>query len=297
MRATTTCIPCYLKQALSAAREVTDNPETQRRVLNEVAQLLPDLPLENSPAENSTYVLWRAHELLDCNDPFAAKKRHYNELALSMYADLKAVVQGSENPLQTAVKVAAAGNIIDLGILDKGDVDLGAVLEEVLAQGLAIDEIGLLESELEKTKRVLYLADNAGETVFDKLLIEELVTRGIDVVLAVKGAPILNDATMEDALAVAMDEVARIVSNGSPMIGTDLKTCSAEFLQEFEDADLVVSKGQANFETLNETSAPIFFILKVKCPEVGRELGGAMGDVVAMFNRRGNHARTGSDRH
>lgn len=286
MRATTACIPCYLKQALSAAREVTDDPEIQRHVLHEVAKMLPDLGLESTPAKNSTYVLWRVHEVLECPDPFAAKKRHYNELALAMYPDLKARVERSSMPLDTAVKVASAGNIIDLGILDKGDVDLGAMLDEVLTEGLAIDEIELFERRLVTGSKVLYLGDNAGETVFDRVLIEELAERGVDVVLAVKAAPILNDATVEDALAVGMDTVASIVSNGSPMIGTDLETCSSEFLQEFRTAHLIISKGQANFETLNETPAPVFFILKAKCPEVGRELGGAMGDVVAMFSKK-----------
>lgn len=285
MRATTTCIPCYLKQALSAAREITDDPETQRSVLNSVAELLPDLPLDNTPAENSTYVLWRAHEILDCDDPFAAKKHHYNEAALSMYPDLKAIVQAFDSSLDAAVKVAAAGNIIDLGILDRADVNLGAILEEVLTEGLAVDEIELLEERLGRASQVLYLVDNAGEIAFDKVLIEELHARGLNVTVVVKGAPILNDATMEDAVAVGIDSMCRVVSNGSAMIGTELKTCSSEFLRQFEAADLMISKGQANFETLNETSAPIFFILKAKCPEVGKEFGGAMGDVVAMFSR------------
>jgi uncharacterized protein with ATP-grasp and redox domains len=285
MRATTTCIPCYLKQALSAAREITDDPETQRLVLNSVAELLPDLPLDNTPAENSTYVLWRAHEILDCHDPFAAKKHHYNEVALSMYPDLKAIVQASDLSLDAAVKVAAAGNIIDLGILDRADVNLGAMLQEVLTEGLAVDETVLLQERLGRASQVLYLVDNAGEIAFDKVLIEELQARGLNVTVVVKGAPILNDATMEDAVAVGIDSTSRVVSNGSSMMGTELKTCSSEFLRQFEAADLTISKGQANFETLNETSAPIFFILKAKCPEVGRELGGAMGDVVAMFGR------------
>ena len=286
MRATTTCIPCYLKQVLSAAREVTDDPATQRHVLNEVALLLPDLTLEATPASNSTYVLWRVHEVLDCADPFASKKRHYNELALGMYPDLKALVQDSVDRLPTAVKVAAAGNIIDLGILDRQDVDLEVMLKDVLTRGLSVDETELLVDGLRSARRVLYLADNAGETVFDRVLIEELMQTGVDVVVAVKGAPILNDATMEDALAVDMNTVTRVISNGSPMIGTDLKTCSPEFLREFRDADLIVSKGQANLETLDETSASIFFILKAKCPEVARELGVAMGDVVATLNGR-----------
>jgi uncharacterized protein with ATP-grasp and redox domains len=290
VRATTTCIPCYLKQALSAAREVTNDPETQRQVLNEVAKLLPALSLASTPAENSAYVLWRAHDVLNCPDPFAAKKHHYNELALAMYPKLKELVQNSETSLQTAVKVAAVGNIIDLGIVDKEDVDLEATFEEVFTEGFVVDETELLEEELRTARQVLYLADNAGEIVFDKVLVQQLMVMGLEVVLAVKGAPILNDVTMEDALAVGMEQLVPVLSNGSPMIGTHLKTCSEEFLHEFQRADIIISKGQANFETLNETSAPIFFILKAKCPEVGREFGGAMGDVVAMFNKRRHRA-------
>lgn len=285
MRATPACIPCYLKQALAATREVTRDADRQRTVLNEVAELLPDLPLQSTPAHNSTQVLWRAQEVLGCPDPFASKKRHYNELALKMYPQLKALVQASSQRLNTAVRVAAAGNVIDLGILERDDVDLLGVLNEMVRRGFTVDECGLLDRELAKVERILYLLDNAGETVFDRVLVEELVARDVQVTVAVKGQPILNDATMEDALVAGLDQSAAVISNGSPMIGTDLGTCSADFISLFEGADLIVSKGQANFETLNETENHIFYVLRAKCPEVGRELGVAMGDVVAIFNR------------
>ena len=291
MKATPACIPCYLKQALSAAREVTGDADRQRTVLNEVAELLPSLPLHSTPAHNSTRVLWRAQEVLGCADPFASKKRHYNELALKMYPQLKALVQDSPERLSTAIGVAAAGNIIDLGIRDRDDVDLTGVLNETVSQGFMVDECGLFERKLAGLERILYLLDNAGETVFDRVLVEELAARGVQVTVAVKGQPILNDATMEDALVAGLDQSARLISNGSPMIGTDLETCSEDFLRLFEAADLIVSKGQANFETLNETANHIFFVLRAKCLEVGRELGVAMGDVVATFNRSGCQAR------
>jgi uncharacterized protein with ATP-grasp and redox domains len=287
MKATPACIPCYLKQALSAAREVTDDPDQQRSVLNEVARILPGLPLHSTPAHNSTRVLWRAQELLGCADPFASKKRHYNELALGMYPRLQALVQDSDQRLGTAIRVAAAGNVIDLGILDRDDVDLIGVLNETVSRGFVLDECRALERKLAGLERILYLLDNAGEVVFDRVLVEELAARRLQVTVAVKGQPILNDATMEDALIAGLDQGARLVSNGSPMIGTDLGTCSADFLRLFEDADLVLSKGQANFETLNERDKHIFFVLRAKCPEVGRELGVAVGDVVATFNRSG----------
>jgi uncharacterized protein with ATP-grasp and redox domains len=289
MRSTPACVPCYLKQVLSAAREVTDDAEEQRRVLNEAATLLPQLPLENTPARNSTYVLWQAQKALGCPDPFRDKKRHYNALAQSMYGDLKSRAESSPDPLSSALRVAAAGNIIDLGIMGGTDLELTRVLDEVVGQGFAIDHCALLEQQLTTSSQVLYLLDNAGETFFDRVLIEELVTRGAEVTAVVKGQPILNDATMEDAEVAGLDRVCRVVSNGSPMIGTDLDTCSQEFRGLFLQADLIVSKGQANFETLDETSSPILFVLKAKCPEVGRELGVAMGDVVARFNPRCDH--------
>jgi uncharacterized protein with ATP-grasp and redox domains len=285
MKATPACVPCYLRQALSATREVVSDLERQREVLNEVAKLLPDLPLDSTPARNSTYVLWRTQELVGCPDPFASKKEHYTQLALKMYPQLKAIVQASPNRLHAAVRVAAAGNIIDLGILDRADVDLMGVLNEILTQGLTVDECGLFEAQLASINRVLYLLDNAGETVFDRVLIEELAVSGVQTTVVAKGDAILNDATMEDAIAAGLDEVAHLISNGSPMIGTDLESCSAEFLRHFDEADLVVSKGQANFETLDGTTNRIFFILKAKCDEVARELGVSTGDVVAEFNR------------
>jgi uncharacterized protein with ATP-grasp and redox domains len=285
MKATPACVPCYLRQALSATREVVSDLERQREVLNEVAKLLPDLPLDSTPARNSTYVLWRTQELVGCPDPFASKKEHYTQLALKMYPQLKAIVQASPNRLHAAVRVAAAGNIIDLGILDRADVDLMGVLNEILTQGLTVDECGLFEAQLASINRVLYLLDNAGETVFDRVLIEELALSGVQTTVVAKGDAILNDATMEDAIAAGLDEVAHLISNGSPMIGTDLESCSAEFLRHFDEADLVVSKGQANFETLDGTTNRIFFILKAKCDEVARELGVSTGDVVAEFNR------------
>ncbi len=271
-------MPCYLKQALSAAREVTDDPEEQLKVLKAVAQEAPYYSLEATPAENSTYALWIVNKVLKCVDPFRRKKKIYNQLALEAYERLKEIVDTSENRLRTAVKIAAAGNIVDLGIL--GEVDVEAALAEALASDFAIDDLSEFEKALSSARRVLYLGDNAGEIVFDRILIEEF--RDKDVIFAVKEAPILNDATLEDARAVGMDKVAGIISNGSPMIGTNLQTCSAEFQREFWAADLIISKGQGNFETLDGVEAPLFFILRAKCEEIANEVGVRVGDVVLV---------------
>jgi uncharacterized protein with ATP-grasp and redox domains len=286
MKATPACVPCYLKQALSAAREITNDWEEQRRAVNEASKLLPQLSMEDTPAHNSTLVLWRAQEVLGNDDPFLSKKRHYNHLALGMYSQLKSLVRSSSQPLSTALRVAAAGNVIDLGIMGGENVDLVDVVNEVIAEGFAVDHCDEFEQRVSESTLLLYLLDNAGETVFDRVLIEELSTRGPEITAVVKGRAILNDATMEDAEFAGLDRVCRLVSNGSPMVGTDLDSCSEEFRRLFAEADLIVSKGQGNFETLNETSRPILFVLKAKCPEVGRELGVDMGDMVAKLNAR-----------
>jgi len=278
MKARVGCVPCYLKQALSAAREVTDDPEEQLKVLRAVAEEAPYYSLEATPAENSTYALWVVNEILDCTDPFQRKKKAYNQLALQSYGRLREIVTTSESRLKTAVKIAAAGNIVDLGIL--GEVDVEAALFQALTSGFAIDHFPQLARALSSARRVLYLGDNAGEIVFDRVLIEEFQEK--DVTFAVKGASILNDATLEDALAVGMDKVAKVKSSGSPLIGTNLNSCSPEFQREFWAADLVIAKGQGNFETLDDVEAPLFFILRAKCEEVADELGIKPGDLVLV---------------
>jgi len=278
MKARVGCVPCYLKQALSAAREVTDDPELQLKVLRAVAEEAPYYSLEATPAENSTYALWLVNEVLKCADPFHLKKKAYNQLALEAYERLREMVDASEDGLRTAVKIAAAGNIVDLGIL--GEVDVEAALAEALTSGFAIDDFSEFARALSSARRVLYLGDNAGEILFDRILLEEF--RDKDVIFAVKEAPILNDATLEDARAVGMDKVAGVISNGSPMIGTHLQTCSPEFQREFWAADLIISKGQGNFETLDGVEAPLFFILRAKCEEVANELGIRVGDLVLV---------------
>jgi uncharacterized protein with ATP-grasp and redox domains len=278
MRAKVGCIPCYLKHALTAIREVEKDPQKQREILNQVAQMLPDLTFEQTPAGNSTIVLREVCRLLNEPDPFARLKAHYNKLALSLYPELKKIVNESSEPLDTALKIAVAGNIIDLGILKVGNLEIET--EDALNKGFAIDHRELFKKDLSHTEDILYIGDNAGETVFDRVFIEELSKQGKKVIFVVRGEKVLNDATMEDAIAVGIDKVAEIVENGSSWIGTELGTCSPEFRRLFERSKLIISKGQANFETLSDVGGNIYFILRAKCEEVALELGVQLRDIV-----------------
>ena len=173
------------------------------------------------------------------------------------------------------MRLSIAGNIIDLG--PAPEYDLWEAVERISAQSIALDNVGALREAMTRSHQVLYLADNAGETVFDRLLIERL---NVPVIYAVKGGPILNDATVEDALAAGIGDVAEVVSTGSNAPGTILHRCSQEFRSLYEESELVIGKGQANYETLSEEDSGVFILLQTKCPVIARDVGVPVGSIV-----------------
>ncbi|MDX9881635.1 MAG: ARMT1-like domain-containing protein [Prolixibacteraceae bacterium] len=216
-------------------------------------------------------------------DPYKEAKRQSNDLALSMYPDFKKMVLESENPFETALRLAIAGNIIDYGVSDH--FDLEAALTKVLNSDFTIDHSSELKNAVTKAKTVLYLGDNTGEIVFDKLFIETMMHPNLW--FAVRGAPVINDATLEDAHYVGIDEVSDVISNGYDAPSTLPEHCSAEFQELFNRADVIVSKGQGNLEGLidNPSNKEIYFLLMVKCDVIADVLGVAKGSFV-VCNRR-----------
>jgi len=275
MKADLECLPCFLKQALEAARMATDDGARQREVLDEVAKVVPQVPLDRTPSEASRIVHRRVREVTGLDDPYKGVKEKYNKIALSLYPELKEKVKTSSDPLLTAIKVAIAGNIIDFGI--GLDFDIDRDLDRVLGAEFAIFDYGEFKEALTRAKKVLYLADNAGEVVFDRVLIECLDK---EVIYAVKESPIINDALTDDAKFCGIDKVVQIISSGVDAPGTVLGLCSQEFLKYYNDADLIISKGQGNFEVLSDEPKPIFFLLIVKCSVVARYLGVKVRDIV-----------------
>ena len=220
----------------------------------------------------------------------SAKARSTAE-ALVLYPRLKALLYGVEDPLDIAVRLSIAGNIIDLG--PASSYRLWGTIERVLAQPYALDDTPALREALSRTGHVLYLADNAGETVFDRLLIEALVECfGVAVTYAVKGGPVLNDATMDDAYAAGIDGVADVIDTGLDAPGTILGRCSPAFRRAYDAAALIIAKGQANYETLSERGSRVFCLLQTKCPVIARDVGVPVGSIVlkrgqARITRKG----------
>lgn len=270
------CYPCFVRQALRAARLVNADETQQHLVLQRTLALLQHLPAGATPPEIGHQVDQIVHSLIDAPDPYLEVKRTSTEQAMSLYPRLKALVSHSDDRLAAAIRVSIAGNIIDFALNDH-IADLWETVERVMQQAYAIDDQAALKMYLKSAGQILYLADNAGETVFDRILIEELP---VPVIYAVKDGPVINDATLQDALAVGLDSCATLISNGARAPGTILSLCSASFREQFENAPVIIAKGQANFETLSESGAKIFCLLQVKCPVIGADLHVPAGSIV-----------------
>lgn len=273
------CYPCFLRQALEAARMNGAREPEQRAVLDQVMRILETVDLAATPPEIAYRVHGVVRAALQVGDPYRTLKAESTRRALALYEDLKALVEAAADPLEVAVRLTITGNLIDYGPPGApADAEaLQAAIAGALQRPLAVNHLEALRKRLAGTDHVLYLADNAGETVFDRVLIETLAR---PTTYVVKGAPVLNDALFEDALATGLDGVARIINNGSDAPGTILDQCSAALRAEFDAARLIIAKGQANYETLSDCRREIFFLLQVKCPVIAQHVGVPVGSMV-----------------
>jgi uncharacterized protein with ATP-grasp and redox domains len=277
------CIPCFLKQGLAAARLSTKDEALQRKILDEISRRIPDMTFDVSPALLSNTIYAVAREITGVADPFAQAKVETNRRALAMLPDLRGKIAASPDPLHTAIKVALIGNIVDMGISHGFDIERD--VEKMLVSDLTVDDYPAFKKALKKSRQILYVCDNSGEIAFDRLLMEQL-RQSRQVTASVKSSPIINDATMRDAEQVGLTSVVRVIETGSNYIGVNWEKSSEEFRRTFLAADLIIAKGQGNFETLNDRPENIFFLLKAKCPEVAAELGVKEGDTVFRHSRR-----------
>ncbi len=280
------CIPCFLRQALGAARMATNDEGTQRRVLSTVANIIPELPLDVTPPQIAQRVYRIVADVTGNRDPCYKAKQEANQSALALYPRLKEAVANSDDPLLTACKLAIAGNTIDLGP-PTSYADLGSIVESALASPLSIDDHKELLKGIEQSSHILYLGDNAGEIVFDRVLIEQLrQIKELDINFVVRESPIINDATLDDAISTGIDKVAKIISSGSDAPATIPSQCSPQLLTLYHSADIIIAKGQGNYESLSAEPKNIFFLLKVKCPVIARLLNANVGDAILKRQER-----------
>lgn len=286
MKTNIDCLPCLMRQALQTAKICTDSLEVQGKVLKGVASLIAECDLQTTPPALASQVYERIESITGIEDPYAEKKKESNRIALSVLSSLREEIEEKNDGERTglAIRFAIAGNIIDYGAYQ--DFDFFDVLHKCRDIKLAIDHSSQLLTAIEKLPKgseILYLLDNCGEIVFDILLIERLFAKGLKITVAVKEGPIINDALTEDAYTAGLDKYAKIIANGTRCPGTVLELASEEFVSHFDSADMVISKGQGNFESLSEEKRDIFFLLTVKCAAAAQhmlEMTGVEGTVL-----------------
>lgn len=278
------CIPCLLRQALEALRMATDDPDVHRQVLHDVLSFMADTGLHESPPRLAQQMHRLLREATCVDDPYREAKARHNTIALGLLPEFSKLVATAPDPLDMAIRLAIAGNVIDMGVKQETtESDIRMALEQARQRPLFGDATALRRA-LVDARDVLYLADNAGEIVFDRLLVEQIGPERVTVV--VRGAPVINDATLADASDAGLCDLVPVTDNGSDAPGTLLSYCDEAFRRRFADAGLIIAKGQGNYESLSETDRRVFFLFKVKCALVADDAGMPLGAHVVIDSRR-----------
>ena len=277
----TGCVPCFARQAVEAAEMATQDLELRQTIIRKALHALAELPYDKTPPHAGVVIHRIVKDMVGDIDPYLELKTTYNKKALALYDEMKETVARSFNKYETASRLAIAGNNIDFGIRSNSEhIDLHEAIYETLEKPLAINHLEQFITSLDHANLILYIADNAGEIVFDRVLVEEIPDYQNRVVFVVKGAPILNDATMTDAEEAGLTDIVRVIDNGCDAPGTIIELCNEPFIEELNRADLIISKGQGNYETLSDLPQNVFFLLKAKCPVIARDLGVQVGDLI-----------------
>lgn len=279
MRSTLDCLECFVRQALRVSRLVTEDPGAHQQIMHRVLGHLASADLSLSPTEISSTIYRIIHETGGRADPFEDVKRRFNDYALGMLPALRERMERSPDPFDTAVRLALAGNIIDFG----GGKDVDPLDVERTVEASLVDPIhgwspALMQPHVDRAESILYVGDNAGEIVFDRLLIELIGPPKVTFV--VRGSPIINDATVEDARATGLADLVRVIDTGWDGPGAPPSRCGPAFRQALDSASLLIIKGQGNYETLGDVTRPAFFLLRAKCAVVARHVGVAEGTMV-----------------
>jgi len=271
MKSTLDCIVCFVRQSLDAARMVSQDPAVHERILREVLQWTAEMDMRTPPPVIGQRIHRLLKEVSGNRDPYREAKAQSNHMALALLHDLRKLVNAAPDPLELALRLALAGNVIDMGVSSAISAsDIRDAVDQATTEPL-VGPLAQFQQALGQARTILYLADNAGEIVFDRLLVEQLGPERVT--LAVRGAPVINDATLDDAKAAGFGELVPIVENGSDAPGTLLEDCSETFRRHFETADLIIAKGQGNYETLNMERRNIFFLFQAKCSVIAAHVG------------------------
>lgn len=282
------CVPCIITQSVESPKRLTDDPALLTEIVKRTTREMSDFDMSRTPPEMGGVLNRIISEVTGVEDPYLEEKRRLNKVAFGFIDDLRVMIESFDDPFEAAVRVVMAANIMDFGAPGGVvDGDLKKPFVDALKRPLAIGGkrvIARLKELSAKAKHILYIADNTGEIVLDRLLIERMPAGAVTV--AVRSGPAINDALMADAHDAGLHKIAEIIKSGAALPGTPYNETSKEFKRHFEKADFIISKGQGNFETMSDLDAPIFFLLTAKCHVVAEHLGCKEGDFVAYMQRK-----------
>ncbi len=273
MKAFLECIPCITSQIIRILNK--QEPDKGKRQII-LSKILTHLSGEDITAHSAPSLTQGVHQILKeslgFRDLYIEDKAFCNREAMLHFDAATLLFEQSSDKLETAIKLAIAGNLIDYGALSHFDV--AHVIDDYVHRPFSINHVKSFRKALSKPQNILYICDNAGEIVFDKILVHHLITDGHQVTVAVKSAPILNDALYEDAVKVGMTDIVTVIPSGSSTAGTLLSQSTPAFAQALNQASLIISKGQGNFETLSEEhfDQPLYYLLLSKCPHISKGL-------------------------
>lgn len=292
MKIHTECVPCLLKRCIFEAQLSTTNPHLQQRIVKESLQLLSKIYDPNKVSATVASILHQhVYALLDNSDPYYSLKQQSNTVALSLLPQVTKLVEESEDSLKASMLCSIIGNMMDFGIEGASETpsDLLTRFNKFYEQGFAYDDFKLVCSRLARAKKILFFTDNCGEIVFDKLLCQQLKQRfsKLEIILVVKGTPVLSDATLEDALALSFSTVVdEIETTGCFAVGVDFSCLPKEVVEHLKSSDLIFCKGMANYEAFSESCySPIIYLLRTKCHPIAASMNVPVhGNILKMYS-------------
>lgn len=279
------CLPCLLEQSARTFDVLHLDDATRSANLKHIEKFINErFTPERITAELGTEV-HKELKRITKSDPYTLEKGRSNDATLKLVPYARSLIESADDPLYQSFKIAIAGNLIDFGTYDFDIDEKEQELKDALLDNFTINDYKKIKEKIKKSNKILYLCDNAGEIVFDRLCIEEIKKLGPVVTAVVKSGPIVNDATMEDARVAGLDKTCKVIESGTDTVGVNLEESSGEFLKELNGADLIIAKGQGHFETMEDMKLPIAFLLKAKCRTVADALGVKPKSSVVMLSQ------------
>jgi uncharacterized protein with ATP-grasp and redox domains len=283
------CIPCFVKQTVACLEKAACSESAREQILRKVLRLMSEMDFCTSPPAMAKQIHNAVSEIANGADMYVEDKRMLNDYAMSLIPDMrKLLARNPESLFENLIRLSIAGNIMDLGVYEKlSKPDIVQSIGRCMQAKIDTNAVGKLREEIDKAEKILYLGDNAGEIVFDRLFMEHMPREKFTYV--VRGAPVINDVTRTDAGQVNMSQLVNVIDSGCDAPGTILADCSQKFREEFEKADLIIAKGQGNYETLSDVDKSIAFLLQAKCSVIARDIGCEPGSFIIKVCNAAHH--------